>query len=162
MFNTPSEHEKNDGFHARHDPIMDDVDQAYGLIARSGYDDDPGPDSWGEQVYPSMYVDNGDGWAPSTLSVWQDLEAMVAFTFSGRHAEALAKGADWFQRGQWPPLVLWWIEDGIYPTWQDGVSRYEHLHEHGPTPHAFSAKQAFHWTGTVLKLDKAKVKDIMQ
>ena len=29
------------------------------------------------------------------------------------------------------------------PTWQDGVARLEHLHDHGPAPHAFTFHRAF-------------------
>nr|WP_306970674.1 DUF3291 domain-containing protein [Streptomyces afghaniensis] len=29
----------------------------------------------------------------------------------------------------------------MIPTWQDGVSRLEHLHDHGSAPHTFTFHQ---------------------
>ncbi len=96
VFREPSEHPVNQGFHARNDPVLAAVEQSGGFIARSVYDDDPGPGSWGEQVYPDFYVERGDGWSPETLSLWEDLESIAAFTYHGLHAEALRLGREWF------------------------------------------------------------------
>ena len=48
------------------------------------------------QVYPRFYVENGDGRWSSTLSLWVDIESLMAFTYSGIHAEALRHASDWF------------------------------------------------------------------
>ena len=68
-----------------------------------------GPQSWGEQVYPRFYVERGDGWSPSTLSLWRDLTALMAFSYSGIHAEAMRHGREWFVKPTWPGYVLWWV-----------------------------------------------------
>lgn len=40
---------------------------------------EPGPASWGDQVFPRFHTENGDGWAPSTLSLWRDLRRCLRF-----------------------------------------------------------------------------------
>ncbi len=157
QFTRPSADSANDGFHLRNDPILSLVDKAPGLIARSGYDSDPGPPSWGKQIFPRFWIDNGDGWAPSTLSVWRDMESAFTFIYSGLHAEALRHGHEWFQKPQWPPYVLWWVEPGARPDWSEAIIRHEHLHDNGPTQHAFTFNQAFDALGVQLKINRSKV-----
>ena len=160
IFKKPSNDAANDGFHLRNDPILKLVDGAPGMIARAGYDGDPGSASWGKQVYPCFYVEQGDGFSPSTLSVWRDLESLFAFTYFGLHSEALAKGHEWFKKPEWPPYVLWWVKEGQYPTWAEGVERHEHLHVHGPTAFAFSFRAAYNFDGAALSVDLARAKQI--
>jgi hypothetical protein len=158
IFAKPASDPVNDGFHQRNDAVLALADNAPGLIARSGYDGDPGPASWGEQVYPRFYVERGDGWCPSTLSVWESLESAMAYAYFGLHAEALAHGREWFLKPEWPPYVIWWVAEGVYPTWSDAVVRHEHLHDHGPLPFAFSFKDAFDREGRSLNIDTDKLK----
>jgi hypothetical protein len=128
IFIKPSEHPDNDGFHARNDPLLLAVEQAAGFIARSGYPDEPGPDPWGELVWPQFYTEHGDGWPPATLSLWEDLESMLAFAYFGLHAEVLSHGREWFQKPKWPPYAVWWVDDGYSPHLS------EHLHHTPPVP----------------------------
>lgn len=157
MFEKPSDDPANDGFHALNDPVLRLVDRAEGLIARSGYASDPGPASWGPEVYPRFYKERGDGWSPATLSLWTDLEALFSFTYSGLHAVALRRGREWFQKPDWPPLVMWWHSDQGYPTWAEGVRRHEHLHDAGPSPTAFNFKAPFDESGAPVRLGKARI-----
>ncbi|WP_333830579.1 DUF3291 domain-containing protein [Pararhodobacter sp.] len=157
MFARPSADPVNDGFHALNDRVLLSVDQAEGMIARSGYASDPGPASWGPEVYPRFYEERGDGWSPATLSLWTDLEAMFAFTYSGLHAAALSRGREWFEKPAWPPLAIWWHRNAGYPTWADAVRRHEHLHDFGPTATAFTFKAPFHEQGAPVRLDKARI-----
>lgn len=157
QFIAPADDAANDGFRDLNDPIFARVDAARGLIARSGYASDPGPSPWGEEVYPRFYEDKGDGWSPATLSLWVDMESLFAFTYFGLHADALKRGREWFQHPQWPPLVMWWHQSDDVPRWADGVTRLEHLHDHGPTPQAFDFKHPFDAAGRATKLDKAKI-----
>lgn len=159
QFIEAADHPSNQGFHDRNDANLAAVDRAHGLIGRSGYDDDPGPESWGPQVYPRFFRDrHGDEWSPSTLSLWQDIESIWAYTYSGIHAEALTKARGWFQKGDWPPLVLWWALER--PDWAEAVRRHEHLYDHGPSPHAFGFRQAFDAAGAPLIVDRARVREI--
>ena len=117
IFREPAEHPANDGFHLRNDPILSAVEESDGFVARSGYDGEPGPASWGTQVYPEFYVERGDGWSPETLSLWEDLESIAAFSYHGLHAEALRLGRNWMVTPEWPPYVLWWVAPDQRPEW---------------------------------------------
>ncbi|MCF8512407.1 MAG: DUF3291 domain-containing protein [Rhodobacteraceae bacterium] len=159
QFNQPSDHPDTQGFHDRNDANLAAVDLAFGLIGRSGYDGDPGPECWGVQVYPRFWTDTqGDGWAPSTLSLWQDMESIWAFTYSGIHAEAVAKGRNWFRKGDWPPLAMWWTADR--PDWTEAVARYEYLHDHGSSAFAFGFRQAYTAQGAPLAVNRVRVREI--
>ncbi|MEP4433494.1 MAG: DUF3291 domain-containing protein, partial [Hyphomicrobiales bacterium] len=105
---------------------------------------------WGEQVQPRFYEERGDGWSPATLSLWRDVESLFKFTYSGVHKEAFARGKQWMIRGDWPPYVLWWVEKDHRPDWAEGVARFEHLHDHGPTERAFNFKQVFGVDGSTV------------
>ena len=97
MFATRADDPVNDGFYERNGPIFAAVDATPGLIARSGYASDPGPEPWGKEVYPRVFTDeHGEGWSPATLSLWQDLESAFAFVYFGLHAEAMAHVREWF------------------------------------------------------------------
>lgn len=160
MFIEPADHPNNVGFLERNDPILAAIKHAPGFLGRSGYDGDPGPESWGDEVYPHFYVERGDGWSPATLSLWQDLESPMAFSYFGLHAEALRHGRDWFEKPTWPPLVTWWVDDTVIPMWRDGVERHEYLHDHGPTPHAFSFKQPYDSKGDCTEIDRVRMKEL--
>jgi hypothetical protein len=132
--------------------------RAEGYVGRSGYDDVPGPESWGEKVYPRFIAGSGFDDAPSSLSLWADLESLMAFTYNGVHADALKYARNWNQKQAWPSLVLWWVPDGFPPVWADGAERLEHLHDNGPTPRAFTFKVAFCPDGNPLAIDREHVK----
>lgn len=162
MFAKPAADPANDGFHDLNDPVFGVVDRAEGLIARSGYASDAGPGPWGDEVYPRFYEERGDGWSPATLSLWTDLESLFAFTYSGLHAVALRRGREWFEMPRWPPLVLWWHREPGYPDWAEGVRRHEMLHDHGPSPAAFSFKAPFDENGAATRLDKDRIRKLRQ
>jgi Domain of unknown function (DUF3291) len=162
MFRAPADSPANQGFRGRNDLNLQNVDVSDGFIARSGYLGDPGPESWGTQVYPRFYVERGDGWSPSTLSLWADLESPMAYTYGGLHAEALRHGREWFVQPEWPPLVFWWVDHDHVPTWQEAVERHEFLYDNGPTPSAFHFKTAFDSNGRPLVIDREVVRQKMQ
>ncbi|QMU75769.1 DUF3291 domain-containing protein [Streptacidiphilus sp. PB12-B1b] len=101
---------------------------------------------WGAFAVPSWY---GKGRTPettalaATLSLWTDQRPAFDAVYTGLHREALNRRYDWFERTGHPGHVLWWVSDGVTPTWQDGVSRLEHLHDHGSAPHAFTFHHSF-------------------
>lgn len=154
VFREPSEHSANDGFHQRNDPALAQAEASVGFVARSGYPDEPGPESWGEQVFPRFYEERGDGWSPETLSLWTDIESIVAFAYDGIHGDAVRHGRDWFVKGPWPPLALWWVADDEIPDWSEAVARFEHLADHGPTARAFSFASPFDAEGRSSRLDR--------
>lgn len=158
MFRARAVDPVNQGFHARNDVNFAAAEISDGFIARSGYDGEPGPESWGVQVFPRFYVERGDGWSPSTLSLWRDLVAPMAYSYAGIHAEALKRGRDWFLKPEWPTLVLWWVDGDHVPNWAEGVARHEFLHDNGPSPAAFHFKQMFDAAGATVLVDRDELK----
>ncbi|UNS99977.1 DUF3291 domain-containing protein [Streptomyces tubbatahanensis] len=107
--------------------------------------------AWGEFAVPSWY---GKGRTAetialaTTLSLWTGLRPAFDAIYTGVHRAALNRRYDWFERAEHPGYVFWWVSEGATPTWRDGVARLEHLHDHGPAPHAFTFRHAFTPEGT--------------
>lgn len=119
------------------------------LGARTDFNSDWG--EWGEFAVPAWY---GKGRTAettalaATLSLWTDLRSAFDSIYTGLHRAALNRRYDWFERTGHPGYVFWWVADGTIPTWQDGVSRLEHLHDHGSAPYAFTFHHSFDPGGT--------------
>ena len=158
MFRERSAHSSNQGFHDREAANFAAVERAPGFLGRAGYDDEPERESWGTRVYPRFYVERGDFSSPSTLSLWADLESLMAFTYSGLHVEALRRASEWFVSKTWPPYVLWWVGKEHRPDWYEGVARLERLYDHGPGPAAFNFKAPFDAQGRPAVIDREVVK----
>jgi hypothetical protein len=77
------------------------------------------------------------------MSVWRDVESLKSFTYQTAHSEYLGLRKQWFEIPNVPHLALWWIEDGEYPTPQEGRRRVELLQSNGPTSDAFTFKKAY-------------------
>jgi len=92
-----------------------------------------------------------------TLSLWESLEAVAAYSYDGLHTEALARRADWFQRGSWPSYVAWWVPEHHVPRRTEGTERIDHLYTHGATPYAFSFREAFDAEAARVALDRSRM-----
>jgi hypothetical protein len=138
------------------------AEKASGFVGRSGYLGEPGPESWGVQVFPRFIKGSGFDSGPSSLSLWQDTESLMAFSYAGVHAEALKNARNWNTRNDWPPLVLWWVEAGRRPDWDRAAARLEWLHGHGPGPQAFTFKQPYGPDGAAQEIDRMRVKALME
>lgn len=46
------------------------------------------------------------------------------------------------------------------PEWGQAVERFEHLHDFGPSPHAFTFKQPYSPDGAMTSIDRDRVKAI--
>ncbi|MFF3311640.1 DUF3291 domain-containing protein [Streptomyces sp. NPDC002952] len=107
--------------------------------------------AWGEFVVPTWY-DKGrtveTTALAATLSLWTGLRPAFDAIYTGQLREALNRRYDWFERRGHPGYVFWCVPDGVTPTWQDGVTRLEHLHSHGSTPRAFTFHDSFAPDGT--------------
>lgn len=159
MFRLHSGDPANDGFHARNDLNFATAEASDGFVARSGYEGEPGPESWGLQVYPRFYVETGEQSAPSSLSLWEDIPALLAFTYGRVHADAVRNGRLWFEKQVWPPYVLWWVRSDRRPDWTEAARRLEHLHDHGPSPEAFDFKHPFDPNGLRTAIDSQAVSE---
>ncbi|MGP4671947.1 DUF3291 domain-containing protein [Agrobacterium salinitolerans] len=138
------------------------AERSEGFIARSGYDGEPGPPSWGEQVFPRFLKENGAASGVSSFSLWRDIESVMAYSYAGVHAEALKHGRRWNIPQRWPPLVLWWVDATHQPIWSQAVERLEHLHDNGPSPRAFHFKTPFGPDGAPTAIDRVRVKNIAE
>lgn len=81
------------------------------------------------------------------LSVWNDVEALHAFTYRTAHAAVFARRAEWFDDAMAMmgsrAMALWWVPTGHQPTPIEAKARLAHLTTHGPSGHAFTFKQRF-------------------
>jgi hypothetical protein len=151
-----------DGFVLREPAKFEAASRASGFVWRSGYRGVPGPRSWGLHVSPRFIQGSGFDSAPSSLSLWADIESLMAFSYNGVHADALKHGRNWNIKPNWPPLVLWWLAEHRIPDWSDGVERLEHLHDHGPSASAFTFKEPFTADGEAYAIDRDKVRRIAE
>jgi hypothetical protein len=151
-----------EGFVLREPANFEAAARASGFIGRSGYHGVPGPRSWGPQVFPRFILGSGFDSAPSSLSVWKDIESLMAFAYSGVHADALKHARNWNVKPNWPPLVLWWVDGRHIPDWSEGVERLEYLHDNGATARAFTFKEPFAADGEAYGIDRQRVRSIAE
>ena len=71
------------------------------------------------------------------LSVWESIEALRAFTYSGAHLAVLKQRHGWFSQMRDAAMAMWWIPAGHVPTVAEARERLDHLRAHGPTAQAF-------------------------
>lgn len=77
------------------------------------------------------------------LSVWRDVASLTDFVYRSVHVEMLRRRKDWFERASGMHQVLWWVPRGHRPDVREAAARLARLHEHGPTPEAFTFRQTF-------------------
>lgn len=77
------------------------------------------------------------------MSVWADLAALQQYVYRSLHGKFFARRQQWFEKLDRPHLVLWWIPAGHHPTVEEAKSRLDRLEAEGPTPAAFTFRQAF-------------------
>lgn len=150
-----------EGFLRREPLNFEAATRASGFVGRSGYDGEPGPESWGKQVFPRFLKGSGRESGPSSLSLWRDIESLMAFSYSGIHAEALKHARRWNVEQAWPPLALFWVEAGRRPEWTEAVERFERLADHGASPEAFTFKQPFDPFGEPYPIDRTQVRALV-
>ncbi|WP_059010046.1 DUF3291 domain-containing protein [Streptomyces specialis] len=150
-------------FHDRGEVVYRKIGRRPGYLARAEpadghrgtlFDADWG--AWGEFAVPAWY-DKGrtveTTALAATLSLWTGLRPASDAIYTGPHREALNRRYDWFVRTGHPSHVCWWVPEGVIPTWRDGVSRLEHLHDHGPAPRGFTFHHSFAPEGTPTRID---------
>lgn len=77
------------------------------------------------------------------MSVWESLDQLLLFTYSGPHVEIYRRRTDWMDQITDTTMALWWVQPGTQPTLEDAFDRLERVRKHGSTPQAFTIKQRF-------------------
>lgn len=77
------------------------------------------------------------------MSVWQDLESLKAFLYSGAHVEIMKRRRQFFEKMQEAYLALWWVPAGHRPSTDEAEERVRRLRAHGPTLQAFTFRTTF-------------------
>lgn len=75
------------------------------------------------------------------MSTWTSVEALAAFVYAGDHRTVMARRREFFVPMREAYQVLWWTEE--QPAVQDGVTRLQHLRDHGSSPFAFTFRVPF-------------------
>ncbi|MGW4997988.1 DUF3291 domain-containing protein [Streptomyces hydrogenans] len=148
-------------------PTFEEAERAAGFVARAK--EDPGQShltnferdwgDWGKFEVPRFYTGgrtNETDSRASTLSLWADLGSVFAFVYDGLHRSTLSRRHEWFLKPEWPSYAAWWVSDDTTPTWADACARLEHLHDHGPSPFAFSFRRPFDADGAPTRLGPAE------
>ncbi len=78
----------------------------------------------------------------ATRSLWETLESLRSFVYSGIHRRYLNRTAEWFVEADQVNMVLWRVADGDIPELNDAQARLAHLREHGPSERAFGFQDA--------------------
>lgn len=80
---------------------------------------------------------DGDPQLVANLTVWKDFSSLETFVFKTLHAKFMARKAEWFEVFDQQHFVMWWIEEGHYPSQAEALSRLDELRKNGPSQRAF-------------------------
>jgi hypothetical protein len=159
ILHEPWGHERVQGFVDRAQGVLQAAEGCTGFVDRYRRDSENPEQSFGEEVRPQCFGHIEDPLRlPSTLSLWDSLEAVAAYAYRGAHGEAMARRKEWFMSHEHPTYVAWWVEDGRLPTWSEAAERMDALDARGPTAHAFDFKSPFDPNGSPAVLDREKVR----
>jgi hypothetical protein len=77
------------------------------------------------------------------LTVWESVEALAGFVFSGPHVAVLRRRREWFEPASEAMTALWWVPAGVRPTTLDAEDRIRRLRADGPSRAAFTLRQHY-------------------
>lgn len=72
-----------------------------------------------------------------TLSVWQSPIQLEHFVWNTVHKKIYQRKQEWFQLMKSHHLVMWWVDEGAWPTLAEAKARLDHLDSNGNSDHAF-------------------------
>lgn len=112
------------------------IDRMNAVAARSeGYlwrlIDEDGPDA---PKFP------GDPRMTFTLSVWEDIESLRAFTWNTIHKRFRARGAEWFEPLGAAYLAVWPIKPSHRPNGAEALEMLARLRRDGPSDAVFGTQ----------------------
>ena len=120
-------------FMSQLDAVNATADEAAGFIWRFIEDDD------GAEVGRVF----GEQKLLFNMSVWESVESLEAWAYSGRHLDVVRQRTKWFESQARSPLVLWWIDTGHRPGVAEAKERFQRLWEKGPSSNAFTFRRRF-------------------
>jgi hypothetical protein len=126
------------GFMAALDPVNALADAAPGFVWRLQTEDG---NATGVQAF--QWDQAGSAGVIINMSVWESVEALAAFVYSGPHVAVLRQRRQWFELMRESYAALWWIPAGTLPTTDDAEERIRSLRANGPTPHAFTLREHY-------------------
>jgi Domain of unknown function (DUF3291) len=71
------------------------------------------------------------------MSVWRDVESLIAFVYRSGHSEIMRRRREFFERMEQAFLVLWWVPCGHRPSIAEAIQKLELLRSRGATAEAF-------------------------
>lgn len=77
------------------------------------------------------------------MSVWESLDALRDYVYQSDHVAYMRRRREWFTKMEAVFMALWWIPAGTLPTTGDARKRLDCLEQNGPSPYAFTFRQAF-------------------
>jgi hypothetical protein len=77
------------------------------------------------------------------MSVWEDVASLSQYVYRSAHVEIMRRRKEWFERMAQAYLVLWWVPRDHRPAMAEAMERLEHLRAFGPSPKAFTFRNAF-------------------
>lgn len=77
------------------------------------------------------------------MSVWRDVQSLNDYVYRSAHVEIVRRRKEWFERMAQAWAVLWWVPSGHRPDVAEAAERLAELRAQGPTPRAFTFKQAY-------------------
>jgi len=95
-----------------------------------------------EETQQEDLVFNDPSWLVN-LTVWEDLDSLMAFVRSELHLSIMKRRREWFTSLNEATMVLWWIPAGHIPTVAEAQERLEALRNNGPSSYAFGFSESF-------------------
>jgi Domain of unknown function (DUF3291) len=126
------------GFAAALDPVNALADAAPGFVWRL-----QGEDGNATGIRAFEWDRAGSAGVLVNLSVWESVEALAGFVYSGEHLAVLRRRREWFAAMGEAFTALWWIPAGTVPTVADAEDRVRLLRTAGPGPAAFTLRQHY-------------------
>ena len=111
-----------------------------------------------EEPYSRFYRPGEHTHYADTLSLWENLEAVVAFAYFGLHGEAFRKRREWFMKQDAPNHAAWWVADDHIPDWNEAYEMQWQLHQSGSTALVFDLRQPYRASGMPYTINREEVK----
>jgi hypothetical protein len=125
-------------FAAALDPVNAAADAAPGFIWRL-----QGESGNATSVLACAWDRAGSAGVLVNMSVWESVEALAEYVYSGTHRQVLRRRREWFTRMAEAYAAMWWIPRGHIPTTGEAEDRVRRLRESGPGPYVFTLREHF-------------------